>query len=303
MALRAVVRALLAGAGRRSGIAISVVMTTCNRASYLDLTLGALDRQLFPPEAWELILVDPGSRDGTGSLTAAWQAKGRLPLSRIAASPLAGRAAMLNEALARAKGGIVLFLGDDQLAKPDLLAQHLFLHLRGPRAVLGNDGQAIHSHVAALDEVEQPGISASPHLGVEDLDDLRRLSSFILPAAGGGAVLAYLTEKGSPIPFPWAHFSVAHASVPRSVIVEAGGFDERFHGWGLEEVDLAFRMHWAGLEFAYGGSAVTLRQIRQSQTGRARSLESNLGHLFAKHPHMTHPDRALILNRPYSALE
>ena len=63
--LCAAVRPLLRGMSRATGIAASVIMPTCNKATYLDLTLAALERQVFPDDLWELVVIDDASADAT----------------------------------------------------------------------------------------------------------------------------------------------------------------------------------------------------------------------------------------------
>lgn len=107
--------------------AISVVITTLDRAEVLSGTLESLDGQTTAPDH-EVIVVDHGSTDTTPKICLPRAQDGRLRYRRIAD---VGTALAKNSGLLAARAPLVLFL-DDDVAAPDLLEQHVHSHETHP---------------------------------------------------------------------------------------------------------------------------------------------------------------------------
>jgi glycosyltransferase involved in cell wall biosynthesis/peptidoglycan/xylan/chitin deacetylase (PgdA/CDA1 family) len=158
---------------------------------------------------FEVIVVVDGSSDGTA------EALSRLscpfPLSVIQQAN-AGAAAARNRGARNASGDILLFLDDDMLVEPDLLAEHARSHAQGADAVLGS---------LIMDENSVPGLHAEAAAGW--IDRLNRQ---------GGEVTDLDVFSG-------------HLSVRRKVFEALGGFDAAFTSDGRfagEDTDLGVRL-------------------------------------------------------------
>jgi glycosyltransferase involved in cell wall biosynthesis len=100
---------------------ISVIVATRNRRESLGQFLDGL-RSLPEQPAWELIVVDNGSADGTKSLLST--AAEDLPIV-VVNEKLPGKSRALNAALNHAGGEILLFTDDDVVPDPNwLMALH-----------------------------------------------------------------------------------------------------------------------------------------------------------------------------------
>jgi glucosyl-dolichyl phosphate glucuronosyltransferase len=96
---------------------ISVIVATRNRRQSLGQFLDAL--RLLPEQpAWELIVADNGSTDGTDALL--WTATENLPII-VVNENLPGKSRALNRALKDARGDILLFTDDDVVPDPNWL--------------------------------------------------------------------------------------------------------------------------------------------------------------------------------------
>lgn len=184
---------------------LSVVIPTRDKAALLARTLAALHAQRLD-EPWEIVVVDDASGDGTPALLAAAPGA-RL---RVVTCPRnVGRAAARNLGWRAAAGRWVLFLDDDIVAPPGLLAAHLS-RLR-----------------------EAPGCGTIGRVVTD-------------PAIVDGALFHYLDSRGvakggaGEVPARW--FVTQNAAVPREALAAVGGFDERFRVWGFEDMELAFRL-------------------------------------------------------------
>jgi hypothetical protein len=112
----------------------------------------------------------------------------------------------------------VLFLDDDIVAPPQLLAAHL----SGLRA---REGYGTIGRV-----VTAPDIVDSPLFQYLDSRGVAKVRSGDVPAR---------------------YFVTQNAAVPRAALAAVDGFDERFRAWGFEDMELAFRLESRlGMRFA-----------------------------------------------------
>ena len=100
---------------------VSVIMPVRDRAELVGEAIGSVLGQTFT--AWELVVVDDGSTDGTPEVLAKLVADD--PRVQVVTSPAAGVSAARNLGAARARGRYVAWLDSDNLWRPDFLATML----------------------------------------------------------------------------------------------------------------------------------------------------------------------------------
>jgi glycosyltransferase involved in cell wall biosynthesis len=190
-------------------IAVSVVIATRERSAFLARALASLEAQESAP-AFEVVVADNGSRDGTGAVVAAALARDVLAMQSVVV-PEPSRAAARNAGIAAARGNLVLFVDDDVSLPTHFVAAHAAAHGRDPF----------------------PRVVSGPIINVPSYD-----------------------ERPAP---SWANYSGAflctcNASVPRSALLAAGGFDERFNLYGWEDTELGLRLRRRDVRhvFAWG---------------------------------------------------
>ena len=109
----------------------SIVIATKDRAPFLARALATLEAQHAAP-AFEAIVVDNGSSDGTPDVVRAARDRGTLDVrSLFVAEP--NRGAARNAGIAVAKGRFILFVDDDVALPPGFVAAHGRAHT-GARA-------------------------------------------------------------------------------------------------------------------------------------------------------------------------
>src|SRR5215471_4770612 len=195
-----------------SSTEISVVIPTFDRASLLKGCLESLARQSIAHERYELIVVDDGSTDDTAEVCRRAADSMCLRYLRI---DHGGISAAKNAGLAVARGPIVLFFDDDDVADERLLSEHLRTHHNHPQ-----------ENVAVLGYT-----TWSPELEVTPLMEwLTEIGQFLF---------AYrdLTD-GQVLDF--TYFWGGRSSCKKSLLLKHGGFDERFRS-AAEDIELGYR--------------------------------------------------------------
>lgn len=100
-------------------------MCTYNRKRLLERALTALFNQNFPKDQYEIVLIDDGSTDGTGEYVKTLDPP--CPMTYIHQQN-SGLAKGRNQGIRHANGQIILFIDDDIVASPNLLAEHVKTH-------------------------------------------------------------------------------------------------------------------------------------------------------------------------------
>jgi glycosyltransferase involved in cell wall biosynthesis len=104
-----------------------VCIPTRNRADVLKLTLESLNHQTVAREHLQVVVGDDGSTDGTLHVVRRIQAGYELMWTGVNGR---GSAAARNAAARLARNEVLIFLDDDQIASPGLVAAHLEMHRR-----------------------------------------------------------------------------------------------------------------------------------------------------------------------------
>ena len=216
-------------------LSASVVIPTYGRLDDLRRVLAGVDAQHVPPDAAvEVVVVDDGSPDGTwGWLCREWA---REPDRIAVRQDNAGPAKARNRGVATATGELVLFLGDDTEPCPGWLLEHLETH-----RLFGADGPtAVVGYTSFPDD--------------EDSPFLRYINEF-------GAQFGYLLID-NPEQVPFNFFYTSNVSLPRSVLVDGGGFREDFPAAAWEDIEFAYRSCAEGLRLRYRPRARTVHRHR-----------------------------------------
>lgn len=245
----------------RESHTVSVVVPTYNRKDVLEETVRALAGQTVPP--LEAIVVDDGSTDGTFELLLSLreELKGRLDLVVVRQENLRqGRAR--NNGVGRARGDLVLFLGDDTIPEPACVAEHLAARegREGPCAVIGFTGW---------------------HRGK------MRVTPFLDFVNGHGPQFSFdLLGDGQEVPFTTLYTS--NVSIPREAL-GAEPFDHRFTSYGWEDCELGWRLSSAGLPIVYRKAAAT-RHVHPQTMSQFLARQAHVGRavdvLYAIHPEL-----------------
>lgn len=225
---------------------VTVVIPTRDRWPILRRTLAALQAQTV--SGFDIVVVV----DGTD------QQPPQLPGARVIEVEHGGPGAARNAGASAATTSHLLFLGDDMIPRPDLLARHLAVHTRRPES-----STAVLGHVEWHKEVPRTPLRA----WIDDTGMQFDLRSIEGDDAG------------------WARFYSCNVSLNRAFFLEAGGFDPDFTYY-YEDLDAGWRLHQHGMQLVYARDAIAdhLHTYEPERyAGRMRGVAVGERMMAAKH--------------------
>jgi GT2 family glycosyltransferase len=205
--------------------ALSVVIPTLGRPALLARAVSCLAGQSAPPESFELIVAADAKEADPDALRGALA--GRPFAASLVHAQAPGASAARNAGWRASGAPIVLFLDDDILPEPQLVAEHLDWHRRFPE-----DEAGVLGHVGWADELRVTPFMRWLENGIQ----------FDYPSIEG-------------IDAGWGRFYTANASVKRVMLERVEGFSEEVLPFGYEDLDLALRMHRHGFRLLYNRDA------------------------------------------------
>ncbi|MFB6849000.1 glycosyltransferase family 2 protein [Streptomyces sp. NPDC056373] len=260
---------------------VSVVVPTRDQASRLSVTLRAFAAQDIPRDTWEIVVVDDGSRDATADVLAT---TGDLPL-RALHTPPRGRAAARNHGVREAAGELIIFCDGDRAPVPGYVRAHAEAHTGSAHRVVVGDVRELYvsdfdTRAEALDDL-LTALSG-------ELDRAARIPAFVKKVCG-----VYDSAGTTTSPVRWLSFLSGNVSLPRRLFAESGGFDEDFTEWGLEHLELGYRLVRLGAEYRHCRPARNHHFAHRRPAGFYQgSLEASAKVFARKHPEL--PEELLL---------
>ena len=203
---------------------ISIVVPTYNRSQIVRRSLETIFSQDFPSSGFEVIVVVDGSKDDTAEALKQLRPACRF---RVIEQENRGLAGARNTGFRASESDLVLFLDDDMRSDPGLVAAHLKAHRQsGPVVVFGALFLSPDSKANLASECFR-----------------REIGAFHLRHAENPRIEWKITD---------CVFS--NSSIPREMLAEAGGFDERFRM--REDLDLGIRLMERGVRMEYARDAI-----------------------------------------------
>lgn len=223
--------------------AISLVVPACDRPELLAEGTRRLCAQTYPPERFEVLVVDDGSSVDLGRAL-----PDGVRLVRLEGADRTFRAGQARQAGARAaRFDLLCFLDADVAVDRDFLWHLGWCHRQVPDAVvLGYlSGYNLHDH-------------GHRHL-LDAIRPAERLTGDrvpVVPDRSREPELAACLDSIQAHPRPWTLCYTGNLSLPRALLERAGGFSGTFSGWGLEDIDLGVRLYRAGARWVFSRFAL-----------------------------------------------
>jgi GT2 family glycosyltransferase len=199
---------------------LSVVIPTLNRPDALPRALAALGDQSH--RAFEVIVVEDAKNESPVD-------KQPYPFElRVLRAERPGASTARNAGWQAARHPVVLFMGDDIIPAPDLLARHSDLHEANPDDRVGVLGRVVWAR-----ELKRTAFMVWLDRGIQ----------FNYPSITG-------SEAGP------GHLYTANVSLKRAALERVGGFDADRYPFLYEDIDLGRRLFDGGFRLIYDSDAV-----------------------------------------------
>ena len=211
---------------------MGVIVANWNRKELLRACLESLARQSHP--AFEVVVVDNGSKDGSGELVEEIARSYPVPLRLIANEANRGFCAANNQGIFSTDSELVALLNNDAEAEPGWL-------------------EALER---AIRQGEDVGMAASKVLVWEDPTRIDKCGHLIYPDGQNRGRGSGQTDRGQfdhteEVLWP----DGCAAMYRRAMLEDIGGFDEDFFAYA-DDAELGLRARWAGWRCLYTPDAV-----------------------------------------------
>ena len=220
----------------------SIIVPTFNRRDLLLRAVSTLLRQDFPAAEYEIIVVVDGSTDGTADALRLVTPTCRL---RVIEQENRGPSGARNRGYRAAEADLLLFLDDDMLCDPGLLAAHVAAHKE--------TGRMVAFGALFLSADTRPSLAAECFR--------REIGAFHLGRKRSLGVEWRITD---------CVFS--NASLERELLEAVGGFDETFRM--REDLELGTRLLSLGVRPRYVSSAITYQYYEKTSARLIRDAEA-----------------------------
>lgn len=226
---------------------VSVCVSSRNRRALLERLLHALPEQTLDPTAYDVVVTDDGSDDGTGDMLRRVAAELPYRLHVLGHPRSLGPAAGRNAAWRAASGEVIAFTDDDCLPAPGWLAAGLAAFAPGEAVVVGR-------------------VEPNP-------DQMQHYDLF------AHSWVMRESEKRA--------FATCNIFYRRAHLDALGGFDERYRNPACEDTDLGLRAEERGAEILFATDALVWHDVRPGRAidkVRDQARWADLPLIFRDHP-------------------
>lgn len=251
----------------------SFIIPVYNNRLALKSTLLALNRQIgFKSEDYEVIVIDDGSSDDTWSIIKDIKRDYELKYIYLERDVGSCRARARNSGLKAAQGKVAVFIDADILVRQDYLKEL-------DRCYRFNENIIVIGTRLLL-----------PKNMIINLDFLFEACTFdsrvisILEARH--FIFDRLSYNLSAIKWPGLLFCTCNAAVPVKYLHAAGGFDQHFVGWGMEDSDLGCRLGLLEeIKIIVNSKLEVLHQFHEHEGNMKEEYQYNHKYFLSKFPH------------------
>ena len=243
-------------------VTISLIVSTYNQPDFLAIVLKAITQQR--DQDIELIIADDGSEHQTKELIEEFASSSQIPLLHVWHEDEGFRkSVVLNKAIVAANHGYLVFIDGDCVPRRTFISDHKNLarknRIVGCSRVLLD--QTITQHI--LDNSLQPHLwSLIAFIKLRLSGHINRISPLLsLP----------LGPLRNQSPNRWQKIRGCNFGIPRETLLEIGGFDESFIGWGYEDSDLVVRAINHGCTVRRGNYAATVLHLWHPEVDRSEA--------------------------------
>lgn len=231
---------------------LSVIIPTYNRADVLEVCLAKLLKQKGID--FEVIVVDDGSTDNTEDVVKGFiNTEGAQSIAHLqyVKQPKSHQGTARNRGVKKAKGDIIIFIGDDIFVQPDFLKKHHDRHTENP-----------DQNVVVL--------------GFTTWDTQLKINDYMIFLEDSGWQFGYkfLLPKWINKRAPYKFFYTSNISLKKKFFNKEK-FDEQFKVYGWEDIELGYRL-WKNhnMQMYYEPEAVGYHHHQIPESGLQKKMQN-----------------------------
>lgn len=229
---------------------VSIIIPTYNRSDLLEATLQSIAAQDLKGLSVEVVVVDDGSTDNTRQIVEHYK-QDILNMKYLYNAHDGYRVALVrNIGIKHSSGQIICFVDSGMILCRDYVWQHEQSHGNSDNtAVIGSiygyaaQGDSLFGELIDLSKIDKTFASIEARVEYSDV----RMESF-----------RYHSYQISDLRAPYTFFWTGNVSVGRKQLLEVGCFDENYTRWGVEDIDLGYRLFLNGTVFSLNLNAKSI---------------------------------------------
>ncbi|MFC5529119.1 glycosyltransferase family 2 protein [Cohnella yongneupensis] len=280
----------------------SVIMPTYNRSAQVTLTLAAFEKQTWPMDDFEVIVVNDGSTDDTLERLRQCHTPYRLVIVTLEST--GGRSVARNVGVRAAQGEYLIFCDPDYIVLPRFIEVHAHYLNRHPNTAISgvpymwkNAYTQVFPDYSAEERVKVTAVLQQAGLWNETFENLDRVIEIVTPddirqhTGKLEQVISPFEEASEPViqqfvrtdVAPWLLCVTRSLSMSREMFDHVGGFYEPFKMYGFEDWELGYRLHRLGYPFVCIGEIIGYHQEHPSAFRNTDVNGDNLRMAFRMH--------------------
>ncbi|ETT65452.1 family 2 glycosyl transferase [Paenibacillus sp. FSL R7-277] len=246
-----------------------------------DLLLNCLKalnyQEGYVRDEYEVIVIDDGSNYPLYPFIENINQNYDLDYLYLDRDELSSRSRARNHGLKVARGEYIIFIDADIIVKPDYLAELDRVYRMEAEAMV------VGTRLMLRDNVTYQDICNKSVFDKFSLTaDKPEMFDFRLP------IFDELSYNSSAMKFPYIYGLTCNLAVPKSKIELAGGFDEELIFWGIEDIELSYRLYKAGVKVIINSKLEVLHQLHGNhgnfvEEDKIEGLYKNIDVFLRKH--------------------
>lgn len=247
---------------------VSIIIPTYNRCKLLDITLKSISLQDLGNISMEVIIADDGSTDETSKVVT--QYKQRIKNLKYIYNEHNGYrvAYVRNLGIKHSNGEILIFVDSGMIMCRDFVRQHYQSQKRSSNTVVIG---SIYGYT-----ILQSDLTFSKLVDVNNFEEtFKNIEGMAEYVDVRMESFRYHSFHIDNLKAPYIFFWTGNVSAKREQIMKVGCFDENYKGWGVEDIDLGYRLFLGGSTFSLNLEAKAIHLPHEIETGVKEVLEKD----------------------------
>ncbi|RCX17585.1 GT2 family glycosyltransferase [Anaerobacterium chartisolvens] len=258
----------------------SFIIPTYQNKRLIKNTLQSLNRQNgYSKEDYEAVVIDDGSTDGTCEYIQGVNTNYSIEYIYLHRSSKSSRARARNAGISAAAGEIIVFIDGDMLIRENYLKE-LDRCFRASEDILVIGNRVMMTEEVSYEELTQEECFKGSKFEINSFENLEIRH----------IIFKHLSYNSCCYIHPWLQTFSCNMAVLKKHLDKNGGFDEGFKGWGIEDVELGYRLYKSGLRIIINNRIEAFHQCHSSDHNlkispqKYANIELNALYFIEKHP-------------------